>query len=106
MIELLITGWLVIDSINPGPKESLYTLKDPVRNYLLTVELPDSRALGLASLGYKFEEGSNIRIAAWASCTEIRDEYRQYLCTTTEDRFKELPCRANEGIWIAGIQYC
>lgn len=102
LAEMFLKGWFIIDSISGN----LYNLREPMKNIQLVVELPPERAPGITSLGYAFPEESYVRIQAWARCEEIQEEYRLYFCTTSADKFKELPCRPNEGIWVAGIQYC
>jgi hypothetical protein len=103
LAETFLKGWFIIESISGT---GLYSLREPLHNVLLTVELSSERAPGIASLGYAFPEGSYVRVQAWANCQTEQEEFTSQVCTTSADKLLELPCRPNEGMWVAGVHYC
>ena len=100
---MFFKGWFVIQSANFNTKDVSYLLHDPVKNVYVSVELPLAQKLGGKD---EFKEDQWVRVKFWAECNELYDQYRYFICTADQKKFKEMPCSPYEGMWINGVQYC
>ena len=103
---MFFKGWFSIQNVVMNPQTIDYVLYSPYNNVWLDVSLPKGRAIGIESTGEPFGEDQMVKIQFWGKCEENQSLTRLFLCKADPEKFKELPCKINEGMWVNGIQYC